>query len=243
MTQSAFQPDRSRQPHSAFSPTGAIEPMPQPDEVVDTISPPLWLKQFSWWFRIGLALFLLVSSLIGLTGCSTPNAEVPWQKASEVVPQAVLVEAITQNTSVDRKVSQIEQSMQAWEVPGNDGKLVVLDFNTPDLCGTLGCLYVGVWIRDNQPPAQVFATYLDPNLPENQVLFAVLHPSDRPSQQQALPCLKVMQLKPDAAGATQELQQISFCFDGQQYRVVDGTLYSKPTEPTSLPVSSPSADE
>ncbi|PIG91564.1 hypothetical protein [Gloeocapsopsis sp. IPPAS B-1203] len=181
--------------------------------------PPIWLKRFAWWFRIGLGLFLLISSLLGLTGCSVGAGGVPWQQAAALVPEPVLEQVIAQNSTLSGKaVGQLVQSMQGWKVNGSEGKLVVLNFNTPDLCGALGCLYSGVWLRKNQPATQVFSVYLDPNLPNGQALFKA---SDLPQQNQALPCLEVVQLDKTQQ---QLVRQTHLCFNGQQYQTVDGVL-------------------
>jgi len=194
--------------------------------------PPIWLKRFAWWFRIGLGLFLLISSLLGLTGCSVGAADVPWQRAAALVPEPVLEQVITQNSTLSGKaVGQLVQSMQGWKVNGSDGKLIVLNFNTPDLCGALGCLYSGVWLRNDRSAAQVFSVYLDPNLPNGQVLFKV---SDPPQQNQALPCLEVAQLDKTQQ---QLVRRTHLCFNGQQYQTVDGILLENAN---STPAKSPS---
>jgi hypothetical protein len=194
--------------------------------------PPIWLKRFAWWFRIGLGLFLLISSLLGLTGCSVGAAGVPWQRAAALVPEPVLEQVIAQNSTFNGKaVGQLVQSMQGWKVNGSDGKLVVLNFNTPDLCGALGCLYSGVWLRNDRSAAQVFSVYLDPNLPKGQVLFKV---SDSLQQNQALPCLEVAQLDKTQQ---QLVRRTHLCFNGQQYQTVDGVLLENAN---SKPAKSPS---
>ena len=103
---------------------------------------------------------------------------------------------------------------------------MVLHFNTPELCGTLGCLYVGVWVRDQQSPAQVFATYLNPHLPPRESLFTVRETSEHPTASPALPCLNVTQVVPGvvADDGNERLQQVTACFNGKQYRVIDGVL-------------------
>lgn len=194
--------------------------------------PPIWLKRFAWWFRIGLGLFLLISSLLGLTGCSVGAAGVPWQRAAALIPEPVLEQVIAQNSTLSGKaVGQLVQSMQGWKVNGSDGKLVVLNFNTPNLCGALGCLYSGVWLRENKPAAQVFSVYLDPNLPNGQVLFKV---SNSLQQNQALPCLEVAQLDKTQQ---QLVRRTHLCFNGQQYQTVDGVLLENAN---SKPAKSPS---
>jgi len=154
-------------------------------------APPQWLCQAGYWFRIGFSLFLLLSVLIGVAGCSSSAATVPWQKATTVVPEAVIEQVIQTNTDMD--VAQAKETLLAWSVDGKEGKLTLFNFNTPNLCGALGCLYTGYWLRENQSAVEVFQNYLNPNLPANQPLIQM--GEDRG---QALPCLEVLQMEGDS---------------------------------------------
>jgi hypothetical protein len=174
--------------------------------------PPMWLRYYLHWFRIGLSIFLLLSVLIGLGGCSLNAATVNWDKAKNIVPAAVLEEVITKNTILNPKA--VAQDVLTWNVQGKDGKLTIFDFNTPEVCGALGCLYTGYWFRDNQPITQVFLSYLHPNIPQNQHLFQV------GEYRNQLPCFKVMQIE------NNQLRQLNFCFNGNNYQLADNELFA-----------------
>jgi hypothetical protein len=174
-------------------------------------APPHWLCQVGYWFRIGFSLFLLLSVLIGIAGCSSSAATVPWRKATAVVPEAVIEQVI--QTNIDMDVAQAKETLLAWSVDGKEGKLALFNFNTPNLCGALGCLYTGYWLRENQSAVEVFQNYLNPNLPENKALFQV--GEDRG---QALPCLEVLQMEGD------RLRQLNYCFNGNRYQLADSQL-------------------
>ncbi|PSB15412.1 hypothetical protein C7B76_13760 [filamentous cyanobacterium CCP2] len=176
-------------------------------------APPQWLCQAGYWFRIGFSLFLLLSVLIGVAGCSSSAATVPWQKATTVVPEAVIEQVIQTNTDMD--VAQAKETLLAWSVDGKEGKLTLFNFNTPNLCGALGCLYTGYWLRENQSAVEVFQNYLNPNLPANQPLIQM--GEDRG---QALPCLEVLQMEGD------RLRQLNYCFNGDRYQLADSQLLS-----------------
>lgn len=176
-------------------------------------APPHWLCQVGYWFRIGFSLFLLLSVLIGIAGCSSSAATVPWQKATAVVPEAVIEQVIQTNTGMD--VAQAKETLLAWSVDGKEGKLTLFNFNTPNLCGALGCLYTGYWLRENQSAVEVLQNYLNPNLPTNKPLFEVGE-----SQSQDLPCLEVLQMEGD------RLRQLNFCFNGDRYQLADSQLLS-----------------
>lgn len=176
-------------------------------------APPRWLWQVGYWFRVGFSLFLLLSVLIGVAGCSSSAATVPWQKATAAVPEPVLEQVIQANTELD--MAQAKENLLAWTVDGKAGNLTLFNFNTPNLCGALGCLYAGYWLRENQPVVEVFQNYLDPNLPANKPLFQVGE-----NRGQALPCLEVLQMEGD------RLRQLNYCFNGDRYQLADSQLFT-----------------
>ncbi|NJL35436.1 MAG: hypothetical protein HC840_02045 [Leptolyngbyaceae cyanobacterium RM2_2_4] len=184
-------------------------------------APPHWLCQIGYWFRIGFSLFLLLSVLIGAAGCSSSAATVPWREAAAVVPEAVIEQVI--QTNIDMDVAQAKETLLAWTVDGKEGKLTLFNFNTPNLCGALGCLYTGYWLRENQSAVEVFQNYLNPNLPSNKPLFQV--GEDRG---QVLPCLKVLQMQGDSLrdGKAERLRQLNYCFNGDRYQLADSQLLS-----------------
>jgi hypothetical protein len=190
--------------------------------------PPLRLKWLIHYFRIGFASFLLISTLLGLVSCSKEKAN--WKPADQVVSALLLKDVMAQNaTLTEAEVSEAIAQGKAWAIPGESGSLVLVDFKAQSLCGQLGCLYVGIWTRAEEPPQQVFSSYLNPNVPKGKTLFEVLAPDEtKTAQQKSLPCLKVTQVD---ANATDGLRQVNFCFDGRQYRVVDGSLQAPSTAP------------
>jgi hypothetical protein len=197
-------------------------------EMVDLPVPPMRLKWLIHYFRIGFATFLLISTLLGLVSCS--RAGTNWKPAEQVVSAALLKAVMAQNaTLTDAEMSEAIAQGKAWAIPGRSGNLVLVDFQASSLCGQLGCLYVGIWMKDKEPPQQVFSSYLNPNIPKGKTLFEVLAPDEtKTAPQKALPCLKVTQV--DVA-AVDGIRRVSFCFDGHQYRVVDGSLQAPSTSP------------
>lgn len=166
------------------------------------------------WFRFGLGVFLLLSLLLGTVGCSSSAATVSWHKALSVFPVKSLEQIIQQNTELDP--SQTATNVLAWTQSGRLGKLVLLDYNNSGVCGAAGCLYTGYLVGKNKQLSQVFSSYLNPNLPQGKPLFQVgdLLNAD-------LPCLQVMQVDGD------QLRQMLFCFNGQNYRLVGSHLLDK----------------
>jgi hypothetical protein len=190
--------------------------------------PPMRLKWLIHYFRLGFATFLLISTLLGLVSCSKAGAS--WKPVDQVVSSPLLKEVMAQNaTLTDAEMREAIAQGKAWSIPGRSGNLVLMDFQASSLCGQLGCLYIGIWVKDQEPPQQVFSSYLNPSVPKGKMLFEVLAPDEtKTTQQKALPCLKVTQV--DAA-AVDGIRQVTFCFDGRQYRVVDGSLQAPSTSP------------
>ena len=176
--------------------------------------PPSCWMSLARWFRFGLGVFLLLSLLLGTVSCSSSAATVSWKKASSVVSVKTLEQIIQQNTELDP--TQATANVLAWTQEGNTGKLVVLDYNNSGVCGVAGCLYTGYLVGKNKQLSQVFSSYLNPRLPQHQPLFQV---GDRSSA--ALPCLEVMQIDGD------QLRQMLFCFNGQNYQLASSQLLDK----------------
>jgi hypothetical protein len=183
----------------------------QPEQ--QALTPPVWLRWAGYWFRIGLGFFLLFSVLMSMAGCSSSEAAVPWQKAAGFIPESLLEQVI--QTQTELNVSQAEETLLVWSVEGKDSELALFNFNTPDLCGALGCLYAGYWLREGLPAKEVFLSYLDPNLPVNHSLFQVGE-----NRGQALPCLEVLQTE------QKQLRQLDYCFNGDRYQLSDSHLFS-----------------
>ncbi|MEH1945531.1 MAG: hypothetical protein V7K77_00810 [Nostoc sp.] len=101
---------------------------------------------------------------------------------------------------------------------GKDGRFAVFNLNTPDVCGALGCLYTGYWLRKDKPITQVFLSYLNPNLPPGKHLLEVGE-----NRGQALPCIKVLQTEQE------QLRQLNFCFNGTGYQLADSQLFTNNT--------------
>jgi len=185
------------------------------DLSLDDVLPPVppGLMQMANWFRVGFALFVLLSSLLGLSGCGV-QASVPWQAASRILPQSVLEQVLMEQTSIpEQEQEDVLQATQAWVVGGDEGKLVMLHYNTAEVCGAMGCLYNGVWLKDDDKASIVFSSYLNPNLPRTLALFSPV--SDAPDQaSQPLPCFQVNQIE----GAN--LRQTTFCLQGEAYHSV-----------------------
>jgi hypothetical protein len=92
-------------------------------------------------------------------------------------------------------------------------ELYVFDFNTPDLCGIRGCLYV-VYTGDGR---RVLSLYLRSNLPKSVKLFSA------DVQQNGYPCLAIAQFQLKS----KHLQQTRYCYQGGVMIPVFQQLLSK----------------
>ncbi|MGA9381765.1 MAG: hypothetical protein WBV73_23635 [Phormidium sp.] len=165
------------------------------------------------WFRLGVILFLLLSVILGTAGCSTSAATIPWSVATKVVPVETVRAVITENTRLNPQSTA--SNVLAWTVNGQAGNLVVFDFNNPGVCGSQGCLYTAYLIKKNTPIVRVFCSYLNPNLPPNQLLFQVTNDLTNTS---TLPCLQVQQ------PSGEDIRQLVFCYNSRKYQLAKSSL-------------------
>lgn len=188
-----------------------------PDSLEEIIGspPPHWFR-FAYWFRVGLAFFVLLSVALGMTACQATATSVPWQPATKVLDRGV-VEAMVQHDTMLPKA--IADKTLAWPLKQDDGTLVVINYNNSGVCGRLGCLY-GAFLRQDAGPWQpVFSSYLDPNLPPDIPLFTPVRREER-----RFPCLQVNQT--GQSGASQGVRQTVYCYNGKTYQSVSSDLHS-----------------
>jgi hypothetical protein len=163
---------------------------------------PRWLNLAVYCFRLGLGVFLALSLL--LSGCAVQAAEF-WQPATAVLTPEQIKVIVAEHSSltIDQVTPQWIDQTQVHLM----GQLILMDFNTSGLCGSGGCLYVGYRLdQSSSSLKQVLYLRLHPQLPPGVSLFTSADES-----LEELPCLTVHQMQDD------QVQEISFCFDGNQY--------------------------
>lgn len=177
-------------------------------------NPPAWLNRSAYWFRIGLILFSVIILLLGTTACSSSSsAETTlssWHNAAELTPTETLVQIVQSHSSFADLQTAITKT-KVWQVKGTEGVLNIYDFRQPNLCGQLGCLYVGYLIPfdKTQVSKEVFTAYLNPNLPPKIPLFQA------ESTYNGMPCLVVTQ----QSSHSQTL--LKFCYEHLIYQLVE----------------------
>ena len=138
-------------------------------------------------FLLGAALFFSLALL------AKPNPQ-DFADARIVAPAPLVKKAISENY-----LSPNHNLIQPKALKFADQKyLYVFDFNTDELCGYSGCLYV-VYTGNGQ---RVLSLYLQNNLPNTVKLFVA------DGKQNGYPCLGIAQLNP----TSKELIQTRYCY-------------------------------
>ncbi|MFB2838354.1 hypothetical protein [Floridanema evergladense] len=192
--------------------------MPNNSSTVSASSrnPPVWLNRSAYWFRIGLILFSIITLLLGTTACTSNSSAKTilssWQPATKLIPRETLVQIVQAHSNLTELQSALDK-MKVWQVKGREGVLNIYDFHQPNICGRIGCLYVGYFIpfAQTQVSKEVFAAYLNPNLPPNIPLFqAEAESTDNP-----MPCLIVTQQSSNSQS------QLKFGYNRSNYQLIE----------------------
>ncbi|RUT04056.1 hypothetical protein DSM106972_049700 [Dulcicalothrix desertica PCC 7102] len=167
------------------------------------------------YFYLALGFSLLIASLF-LSGCSNDNTSgtsLNWQNTN-AVPKSLLLSATTQNTILPS--TQINAIKVAVIPTREKNNLYIFNFNSPNLCGELGCLYAG-YLSDGQGSKQVLNLYLQPNVLPGKHLITLVNDDSKNSS--GLPCLDVQQVINNTT-----VQKLIYCFNGNDYQPVENTL-------------------
>ncbi len=163
--------------------------------------------QFIFLFFVGL----LVTVLFSVVSLISMARAIPWQSANQYFEAAVLEQIVTDNASLPP--IGIEQHVRVQELL-SDPRLVLVDFNSEQVCGSLGCAY-SVYLEQDNGFQLVFQQYLNPHLPPDVELVTL---GDYPSWESALPCLVIHQLVESG------LQKMQVCYHSGSYRITEKTV-------------------
>ena len=189
--------------------------------------PPKWLSYLAYWFRLGLILLVAMAALLGITGCTNASMiEVSWLPATELSDSNTLTEIVQTHTSdFPAPLESIVKQMRGWRYGGKKGILKVYDFHNPNLCGYIGCLYVGYLqpakAASSEFAREVFSAYINPHLPPHIPLLQAKQ-DEREYLAQGLPCLVFNQLE-----LSGHLRQLEYCFNGRFYQLTDSRLLAR----------------
>ncbi len=153
---------------------------------------------------------LLISLVIAIAGLGltigfvsyravavTANNQV-WQPLSEIVTPEKLSEIVAENTAPSADQDAIAQSALGYEQ--ND--LLLVDFNTPTLCGAGGCALAGYQTSTEERVLTVYVERISADAPIVEVI-------DQPGFE--LPCLLVPPA-PDDNSIFQETGKDTLCY-------------------------------
>ncbi|MFB2893634.1 hypothetical protein ACE1CI_12040 [Aerosakkonemataceae cyanobacterium BLCC-F50] len=192
--------------------------MPNNSSTLSTSSrnPPVWLNRSAYWFRIGLILFSIITLLLGTTACTSNSSAKTilssWQPATKLIPRESLVQIVQSYSNLTEVQSALDK-MKVWQVKGREGVLNIYDFHQPNICGQIGCLYVGYFIpfAQTQVSKEVFTAYLNPNLPPKIPLFQ----AEAESTDNSMPCLIVTQ------SSSHGQLQLKFGYNRSNYQLIE----------------------
>lgn len=160
---------------------------------------------------VAFILFLIIfSSLWALT---QPKSVSFWGGANAVAPAEVVRVALMQNYLPLKTQKPLDENqLKALKVPSlGAGTLYVIDFNSPQLCGTGGCLYA-VYTQQGR---SVLRLLLNPNLPNKTPLFSVSEQS-----RNGFYCLVVAQ----STGKEDTVSRSRYCYEGTGFTLVNSSI-------------------
>jgi len=173
--------------------------------------PPKWLRRAANRFRMGFAVAVLVSLALTSMGCSAQAQDGNWRPVSQVIPDSIIHELIEAETSLTgTEADALTETMVGWSIPGDEGRLVLIDYQSDRLCGAAGCLYSGLWLAGDalQGEGVVFSAHLRDDLPPGTPL---IQPVDD-GVARPLPCLLASRVE-----GNQVVEHIA-CLRGGQYQ-------------------------
>lgn len=121
-----------------------------------------------------------------------------WQPLSEIVTSEKLAEIVAESTAPSADRDAIAQSALGYEQSG----LLLVDFNTPTLCGTGGCALAGYQTSTGE---RVLAVYVERTNADEPLVEVI----DQPGSD--LPCLLVPPA-PDDHSIFQETDEDMLCY-------------------------------
>ena len=176
---------------------------------------PDWVSSTAHYFRWGLTIFLLLSAVMGMAGCSAQAFGTTWASYSQALEASEVTQILANNSMLTQAQVTADQIEAVTVFPIDD--LILVNLNSADLCGHSHCLYLGYTRDSNERLKEVFNANLDPNLPPGYALF---ESSER--RVNGLPCFTINQVN------RTDIDRYTLCFDGSTYQVDD--VKSAPSE-------------
>lgn len=190
--------------------------------VLDMLPKPSYrVRKSVVFFRIGLGLFMLLSGLFALVGCSASQSTLDWRTGAGVIENQDRFQMVLDNVSEGTTAEEAQQIVEDLEVAllGRDKEielsLFLVRFNTSRLCGRLGCLHTIVEQGpDRVLKGQIWSQYLHSEVPDMPALAVVPLPNGAVSAS-SFACLQTSQLN------HRQLNHTTYCHNGKHYQIVD----------------------
>lgn len=111
-----------------------------------------------------MALFVVPALLVKTTSSINRVPVLTWTDAQNIVPASLIKSALRENSTGDVEA----KSIKVLQLPSQGaGKLYIFDFQSPQLCGTGGCVYPVY----QQSGKLLLSLIANPNLPKGEVLI------------------------------------------------------------------------
>ena len=151
-----------------------------------------WFQKLSRQAQICLVVCIILPFLftVGLLA-ESPNSQ-DFAEAHRVAPSVLINKVIAENYASTNPITP-----KALKIDG-ENSIYIFDFNTPDLCGVGGCLYVG-YVPDG---TRFLSLYLK-ELPKNVKLVSASGVENH------YPCLAISQ-----ADSKNRIVKIRYCYQG-----------------------------
>lgn len=162
---------------------------------------------------LGILSVFLVVILGAFWALSQPKSVICWEKASGVAPAGVLKAAVQQNYLPLKMQKPLDENqIKALKVPEQGaGNLYIIDFNSSQVCGSGGCLYVA-YTQQEKPVLRVL---LNPQLPKETPLFSVGE-----QVRNGFSCLELAQ----STGKENSIYRRRYCYEGTGFTLVNSSI-------------------
>lgn len=157
------------------------------------------------YIAIAVAGLSLVAGFISYRAIAMNETTQPWQPLSELVTAAKLTEIVTESTAPSADREAIAASAVGYE----QGDLLLVDFNTPTLCGIGGCALAGYQTSTGK---RVLAVYVQRTSPDEPIVEVI----DQPGF--SLPCLLVPP-DPEDENIFEETDKDTLCYQNGSWSI------------------------
>lgn len=163
---------------------------------------------------------IIAVTLLGLLGLTTlvlsqSREDLDWKPANSVAPAALVSTALQQNYLENQsKTPLYKNQIKVLKIHSRGaGNVYIFDFNTPQLCGSAGCLYA-VYTEDGK---SVLSLLLNTQLPQKVLLFSVSEQT-----RNGFPCLEIAQPTKEQS----MISQSQYCYEGTGFVLVNSSVIS-----------------